>query len=56
MLTQFKPTVKQWQQEMSLTHATLAKLNIPSNLVVLDSSYQHCYKRIHVSASDFLYC
>ena len=35
----------------NVTNTTLAKLTIPSNLVVLDSSYQHRYKGIHVSAS-----
>ena len=36
----------------TVTNTTLAKLMIPSNLVVLDNSYQHRYKGIHVSASD----
>ena len=36
----------------TVTNTTLAKLTIPSNLVVLDSSYQHRYKGIHVSASN----
>ena len=36
----------------NVTNTTLAKLTIPSNLVVLDSRYQHRYKGIYVSASD----
>ena len=39
----------------TVTNTTLAKLTIPSNLVVLDSSYQHRYKGIHVSASDEIF-
>ena len=39
----------------NVTNTTLAKLNIPSNLVVLNSSYQHRYKGIHVSASDEIF-
>ena len=36
----------------TVTKKNLAKLNISSTLVVLDSSYQHRYKGIHVSASN----
>ena len=39
----------------TVTNTTLAKLTIPSNLVVLDSSYQYRYKGIYVSASDEIF-
>ena len=39
----------------TVTNATLAKLNISSTLVVLDSSYENYNKGIHVSANDKIF-
>ena len=36
----------------TVTNTTLAKLTIPTSLVVLDSSYRHRYKGIYISAND----